>query len=250
MIRTLSVCAGVALATSVASATFLGIELRTDPIVNASATSTINDGQQYHVLRMFAVFDSADEVLSVGQPDDITGFGVQASGGAFFQTPGPFGADTAPNSGFFAIPGAETLPYDTFVSLGITDSSGGDSTLLDGDFGFEDLSAGDSLDDFIRGGWANSDPTNTQGETIPSGGAFETFLGQFTITGMSSAILPGGPAMLVENNALDGELTVFVQIPGGGVTPFTVNFTSVPTPGATALFGIAGLTFSRRRRSA
>jgi len=251
MIRALTVFAGAVALTGVASAEFVGVELRTDAALDAAAASTL--GAPHRVIRMYAVFDSAASVLVAGQTGGSMGFGLadgfKANGAAFFQET-VLGGDTAPNSGLFGF--EASVQFDTYVSLNKVVADGGDATSLDPDFGFMDTDA-DTRDDFVAGGWFNGNPGNTQGEAVlnPMTSNFEIFLGQFTVSNIPDGFeTPSGPSMTIDS-LFEGELSIFEGIEGGGVEARTVTFREgvIPTPGAAVLMGLGGIAALRSRRS-
>lgn len=254
MIRKLSILAGLAVATGVASAAFTGLQLRTDPTWNAAATAAINDTNSYRVVRMYAQFSNTnDAVVSVGQTG-AGAFHLANNLSTFFQAVG--GTNTSPNSGLFGpLP---SVQWDTYVSVGRITNDSGDSTSPDASFAFVDVLPG-AGQDTVNGGWFNSNPGNLQGRALQNGAIFETFLGQFTIKGLgfapptATSTLPsvavgGVDTATLANSILAGEISVFQSIQGGGILTHTVTLT-VPTPSGMALFGMVGLLGARRRRA-
>ena len=95
---------------------FLGVQLRTGPGLDVTATLLI--GQEAHVVRFYAVFDGNDPqnaVLAVFDTD-LQLIDPQAF---FHQFPPPEGADTPPDGDLF--PGFPTLRWDTYVGIGNLD---------------------------------------------------------------------------------------------------------------------------------
>ncbi|MEC9373035.1 MAG: hypothetical protein VYC34_04290 [Planctomycetota bacterium] len=238
---------GLAVAAN-ASATFVGAELRNDPAWDAAATAAIDDGNQYTVVRLYAIFDdnaAADRVVSVGQPDDPINGAFGLNGGGFFQS--PLVGDTAPAVGLFGIlPEAQ---WDSYISIGkLVDDS---ATTPDPDFDFVDQIASDGLEDTVKGGWFNINPANNQGNAQfnASMGAYETFLGQFTFRdGFAGGFGSSGVGSTIFNSDFVGEVTIFTGMPGQAPDRQVVSF-AIPAPGALALFGAAGLVGLRRRRA-
>ncbi len=250
MIRALTVFAGAVAVAGVASAEFVGVELRNDAALDAAATSAI--GAPHRVIRMFAVFDAPTEMLVAGQTGGSTGFGLapgfQSIGSGFFQET-VLGSDTAPSSGLFGF--SQAVQFDTYVSLNRVVADGGDTTSLDPDFSFVDTNA-DALDDFVEGGWFNSNPSNTQGEAIfnSSTNSYEVFLGQFTVANLPDGFqTPDAPSSLVES-LFEGQLSIFEDTGGELPTEHVVTFQegAIPTPGSAALMSLGGLAALRRRR--
>lgn len=257
MIRNLSVIGALALCAGAASAAFQGIDVREDKTFSAAAQALYPAGAR--TFNIYAVFDGNEAidlrntVLSAGQPDDVTGWGINTvnnPGATFFQTGAPFGGDTAPSSGFFMFDAS--LEFDTFVDIGLKDSAGGDATAPDPDFNLGT--------DTILGGWANGNPPTLQGDPTDNGGEFLTFLAQVTILDLAPGAQLGsslgkvGDVWQFATNVLSGSFLIFRQ--GdllGGEDPaieLPIEFVKVPAPGVVATFGVAGLMGLRRRRRA
>lgn len=246
MVRTLSAIAGVALAAGAASGAFLGVQLQTNASWNNAATTAINDGNQYRVVRMYAVFNSNDTVLSVGHNASTSGkFQLFQNNSAFYQS--PFGNNFSPNSGLFGV--APALQWDTFISVGRLTNDAGDATSADPQFGFADQLPG-AGQDTVNGGWFNSNPAGQQGQAQSiGGGQFATFLGQFTVKGQLATPTTSTIGSTIINETFFGNMVVFQGLPGGGTTEHVIQFVGVPAPGAAALLALAGLGAARRRRA-
>ena len=232
MIRALTLAAGLAAASS-AHAGFVGWDMRVDAAAT-SAAQGVAALAGATVYRMYAVFDDADNVV-------VNVFNANFSttnGSTLWQTPAPFGGSVAPNSGFFGFD--PTLQFDSFVTLNELSNTGSTTVTLDNDFAW-------SANGVAAGGWFNSSPPNLKGASVQNGSVWETLVGQFTVVGGTREI-PGptgngdgnwaGLAGITFNKGIG---TTTVQLADQGF---------IPTPGAMALFGLAGLTASRRRRSA
>ena len=240
MIRTLTIAAGLA-AAGVANATFVGGVMRVDATASADASALI--GSAHTVVDMFIAFDEADDILISMENVSFTGVAN------LYQD--AFGADHANgiNPAFFAP--FPQLPYDSYVGIGGPHYQGS---------GF----GGDVDPDFVwgatgveAGGWFATPNGNGDfaGTSSPNGGLFEVFAGRFTLEGDWTA--RGGSDVgdgfintdLFEGFLSDGRgATVnWVEQQGGDINVNRVDV-GVPAPGAAALFGLAGLTASRRRR--
>jgi hypothetical protein len=234
MIRALTLAAGLAAASS-AHAGFVGWDMRVDQAATDAAQGVAALAGST-VYRMYAVFDDADNVI-------VNVFNANFSttdGSTLWQTPAPFGSSVAPNAGFFGF--EPTLQFDSFVTLNQLSTPTGTTTVtLDNDFAW-------SGNGVAAGGWFNSSPPNLLGASVQNGSVWETLVGQFTVIGGGSREIPGpttngdgrwsGLAGITFNKGIG---TTTVQLADQGF---------IPTPGAMALFGIAGLTAARRRRSA
>ncbi len=266
MNRALITFAGLALSAGVASAEFVGITVREDknldPIAGDPNAAVPDDTRTFN---LYAVFDGGvnddvrNTVLSTGL-NDISIDQDLNPGATFFQET-MFGGDTAPSA---AIVGAfSEVAFDSFVTIGKKregdpnpDGSTGDNTSPDPDFG-----AGGFTPTGLTGGWFNANPPSLQGapEFNSDTGQYETILAQLSITGLDDGgILSSGPVDDLLSTIFDGQMSIFRQggegdppNPDGtipGAQEFVVTFTAVPTPGALALFGVAGLAAVRRRR--
>ncbi|TVQ29891.1 MAG: hypothetical protein EA376_14695 [Phycisphaeraceae bacterium] len=170
--------------------------------------------------------------------------------------------------------------YDSYYSdtsdLPDHDSAGGDTE-------FEFLTRGDqNLEDrpplqrfnWIKGGWFNSTPTNAQGAAQDLGdGSYGVFLAQLAVMDLAEGADIGSGGVAQPGYAFGSTFStwygdVFISGLTGGPIPGTgthdmVIFTNnpagiafanyiafdVPTPGALALFTLAGAAAARRRRS-
>jgi len=248
MIRTLTIAAGLAVTASSASAALTGFEVREDAAVNAAARAVAGVGTDARVLRMFAIFDGAGDVAGAGDGSNslvgVTNTAVGATtfslaSGSFFQQT-LVGTNFAPNPAFFG--GFPDLEFDSFLSIGSM-SNDTKTAVVAADFNWTSTS--------LTGSWfITPDP---QGNAVADGAAFSVFVGQFTITGAGA----GGSAVEVASATQGATTTGFSELLRGsimlgtalgGSTPAIINF--VPTPGALALFGFAGIAAARRRRNA
>ncbi len=251
MIRTLIVAAGLA-AAGTANAAFVGGVIRVDAAASAAASADI--GFAVTVTRMYMAFDEADDrLISIGN--------AEFHGVADLYQDVAFGADNVGgiNPAFFAFPGVNS-EYDSFTGIGgpnFTGSGFGDAN---------DPSFTWASDGVASGGWFTT-PNGAgvfpgSGPAGPSG-FFEVFAGQFTLVGDFT----GGGARgandvgngFINTNNGGGDLfqglfsngmgldVNWVEAAGDNLSVNRVEV-GVPAPGAAALFGLAGLTASRRRR--
>ncbi len=225
MIRTIAMAAGLAVGASAANAAFLGATIVEGDSAGASAVL----GQAATVLNIYAAFDGAGD----GQANTVvsTSFvNINLLSGTFYQD--AFGGVTPPNAAFFPL--APSLQYDSFGTIGAPDNSGPGAAIS------TEPGTGEGATNY-SGGWFNSNPPNGVGAASVDlgGGQFGTLLFQLTIIGGSEQ----GAQTITE--LISGSMSVFTQGDGVAVENF-VKF--VPTPGALALFGVAGLAATRRRR--
>ena len=135
-----------------------------------------------------------------------------------------FGGDTSLLINPALLPVFPSLAYDTYVTIGLTDSTGNALNVV-----------GDLFSNFVEtdnGSWFVT-PDDIQGGEVDG----RVLIGNFTIAGGSGDV------------ALDfGTFNVSLQ--GKDVDGATWNALSVglPAPGAIALLGVAGLVARRRRK--
>ncbi len=222
--KTLSVLAGVGaplVLTAQASAGFLGIKVVSKP--NAFGLLACN---------VYAEFDRPGQDFMeavAGTPN--APLLVQVLGGGTFYNHA-FGGNTAPNAALIAV--FPSLAFDSFVTIGakVTSPAFPDATVQS--VGLPQI-AGTTFATSTEG-WAVT-PLDPQGDPFNSDyggpGNGQILIGQFTTT--------------LGFNSIAG--TFLVQYVSNGVFgQSVVSFFHVPTPGALALLGTAGLIGTRRRR--
>jgi hypothetical protein len=174
--------------------------------------TTLSDGSPIWVVQVFANFDDpTDRLLS------ITGASIFASQ-ALYQN--PFGSSIEPIGALLPI--FPDLAYDSYVTMNKESSlDAGPATALEPGSAFS--AAG------FTGGWF------TDGDAPQTTGSLSYLIAQLSIEDYS-------PSSFVF-----GTMTVAWKV-AGGAAQFTEDFFGFPAPGALALFGLAGLAGSRRRR--
>ncbi len=230
--KALSVLAGVAaplIMAGTADAGFVGIKV-------VGKIGNIPGAPNAIICNVFATFDrpGTDRFLSAagtpGSPMDI-----HVVGGTFYQN--AFGSDTAPNIAF--LPVFPSLAFDTFVTIGQKSFGTGQPpsppplllTLTPQWPGFQPSSlGGTNLGWAVTPADANSDPFNP----LFYLGNGQVLIGQFATTNGTG--IGGSFRILVQSNGLSTQLNV--------------SFFHVPSPGALALLGTAGLVGRGRRRRA
>ena len=230
MIRALTLAAGLAAASS-AHAGFVGWDMRVDVGATADAQALGGTLADATVYRMYAVFDTAgDQVLNVFDANFAT-----TDGSTLYQDAG--GTNVAPSD--FIVGIVPTARYDSFVTLNLLT----ENTTVSTDANFTFTSNGLTN----NSGWFNSNPPNELGLTIQNGDVWETLVGQFTVLGGTGAVV-AGPTANVDGRWFGAASISYNDATGATIQEFQAGF--IPTPGAMALFGLAGLTAARRRRSA
>jgi len=223
-IQTLTMLAAVAtplILTASASAGFLGIKTTSKP--NPYGLLVVN---------VYAIFDrpdpgdgSGDHMIAVaGSP--YAPLNIQVIGGTFYNS--PFGGDQAPNAAFFPV--FPSLEFDTFVTIGKKTSDGDTLTITPG---FPVGITGSSLST-TGSGWAVI-PTAPQGDPFDAKNSFpgngQVLIGQFSTA---------------DGTAISG--TMLIRYVSNGKSGSTMVSFGIPTPGALAMLGVAGLIGTRRRR--
>jgi uncharacterized protein (TIGR03382 family) len=162
--------------------------------------------------RVDAVYGDGTNVLSIG-----------VTGGNFVQN--IYGGNTSMDINPAFLPLFPSLAYDSFVTIGLTDSAG--NALNNIGIDFTGFAAGGALST-DNGTWFVT-PDDAQGNE--SGG--RVLLGRFTIDG----------------GALEGSINLQGRDSSGTVwNADGISFSTIPAPGALALLGLAGLAVRRRRK--
>jgi len=234
-------CAGAA------HAAFVNAEIRVEEALSAQASAAA--GTDLTVTRLYFRFDEADDILNrIGNVQLSTAFA--AEGATLFQETlfgNPVNTSAQQNAGAWgAIP---TLEFDSYVGIGGPDDNfGSGSDTLDPDFAF--------TSDGVVGGWfdipgMDGSRQGLAGDGDMVEGLWEVFGGQFTINGdfTDSARSPdarSGALFLTE--LFRGTLDIGWIDQAGGPEIVEAGLVFLPAPGAAALFGVAGLAATRRRR--
>ncbi len=203
----------------------------------------INDDQSPNpllfVTNIYVRFTDADDrLLNIGFSQ------MNSQNGDFFQH--FFGDDGPPSEDLIingippiGIPPQKSLAFDTFVTIGLKNDNElggepnfpGDTTGFDFDF---DMGANK-----IVGGWFAS-PDSGQGNAdlwgLNPDGSYWILVAQLTVEAKPGA-------------GVEGEFRVFwKEDPDAGEQSNLAFFKNIPSPGALALLGLAGLVGARRRR--
>ncbi len=187
-----------------------------------------DDGTENPLLFVTNVFvrfsEMDDRLLNIG----FANINVKKPGAEFFQHPA--GGNTAPTN--FLIGIFPSLAFDTFVTIGLKSHDGEDTTSGDPDFNM-------GLDR-ITGGWFHAvDAGQGDASSYPQNpdGNFWILIAQLTVDAN-------------DDNGVVGNMLVFWQeaVGQGEQNNFGSFDNQVPSPGALALLGLAGLVGARRRR--
>jgi len=222
--KTLAMLAGVGaplIATASAPAGFLGITV----VGKANEFGLI-------VCNVYANFDTPGDIFQAVAGTDAAPMLIQVEGGGNFYNHA-FGTDRAPGSALIAA--FPILAYDTFVTIGIKQTGVVDDALVITP-GFPVGITGTSLST-NESGWAVT-PIDPQGDPF----------NQNYVAGNGSILI--GQFSTADGTGISGTMLVqYVPFGGDGqAVQSIVSFFHVPTPGALALLGTAGLIGARRRR--
>jgi len=263
MIRTIAAAAGLAVAASGASAAFVGGG-------TYSFGATLSDGTNVLVNRMFLAYDgeggansptdgavnifsasfssnNGEQLLQVGIPD---GFG------------GTNDIDHAGQRPAGVLGSGSDIEVESFVSIGNLAAS--PTSQLDPSFGWTNtgvvagagwLTGNPSAEEHFAAAPGSGPITAVASSVVPAGlpsGFLFQFIGQFTIiVGAEGASadpsFTGVGNGFIASNSFSGSLGLTSLGEGAAFTDVLIQ--RIPTPGALALFGVAGLTAVRRRRS-
>ncbi len=226
--RTLAVLAGVAtplIATTSASAGFTGIKVTGKP--NELGLLVCN---------VYAIFDRPGEdfMLAVaGTPNNP--LDIHVNGGTFYQS--PFGTDLAPLGAL--ITPFPSLAYDTFVTIGVKQ------------VGPSPGNPGQPVNNTVlTAGWPGFGPSALQGTNlawfvIPSAPQADPFDPVNSFPGNGQILI--GQFSTANGTSIEG--TMLLQYISNDVQTISVEtFFHVPSPGALAMMGAAGLIGARGRR--
>ena len=149
-------------------------------------TRTVADGasDQYRVVRAYAHFDSAADVLLNVFDASLT---LESGGVAIPGFLQAFDPDLEAVESYRPMgwtPGTEAWTYDSFVTIGAEQGAMSNGTVLDP--GFDDSGAATGLGFGGTSGWYNLPPTNGHGT---AGADLRVLVGQFVVP--SSAFVPG-----------------------------------------------------------
>lgn len=246
MVRSLSLAAGLGVCAASASAAFVGGTAFSDSTWNAAASAAL--GQQAHVFRMYAAFDSAgDRLLSVYDAN------FDAIQGTLFQS--AFGGDTAGNINPAFFPVFPEVQWDSYVSVGALNQPS--TTATDPNFMWTTTGVTNNT------GWFNNNPPGGEGTAqspavgdssgLLPGGMFYTFIGQFTLVGVETPEdlwidMPEVGQGVFLSDGFIGSLSLSYDTGPGTGAILVDGVEIIPAPGAAALLGLAGLTAARRRR--
>ena len=218
-----------------AAAGLIGAGLRFNEQATLDARALGGALADAQVYELFFAFDTSDDVvLSIFD----TSIGT-TNGSVLYQDPG--GTDLPPTD--FVVGLAPTARYDSFVTLNLLTEN--TTVATDSEFAF--------TSDGVVGGWFNTSPPNELGATTLNAaeGWWETIAGRFTLESVETSGFWIGDGGLAFNQGAGTVTTILSTwssgIPGGGLAS-PIEPYPIPTPGAAAILGLAGLSAARRRR--
>ena len=213
-----------------------------DPAGNAilgieKKIAVLDPGDTLFITNIYVRFSEANDILTgIGAAQMFT-----KNGSKFHQFAPPFGTDTAPADGFILV--FPALANDSYVTIGLKTVPDGftDLTSLDPDWqalGFNSAQFGPGS---AVGGWSANPAIGQQGHAdftpLNPDGTYWVLIAQLTVTAKPDA-------------GVLGDMLVFWQEDDGGASlnnPGSFD-NQIPSPGALALLGLAGLVGARRRR--
>ena len=216
--------AAAAAITMGAQADITGIELR--PYEGAGWAANGYAGLDTY--RLYLIFDSPDDQLNAifGNADNPLSWNTDAPDGFFNSA--AFNSLTAPLD--LTSAGIWANQWDTYVTID-TDQNDGDATALSPGFAAE---VGDLNGNFSTTNASYFVTVADLPQGLADGG--EVLIGQITVASTA------GPGMTEVSGVVHAQLAGGAQFTG-------LEFSSIiPTPGALALLGLAGLAGTRRRR--
>ncbi len=224
-VRTLAVLAGVSAPLILAGSSEAGF-------VGITTTSKPNDFGLL-VVNVYAIFDRpGQDFMEVVAGTPNTPLRIEVIGGTFYNTPN-FGTDQAPTT--FLIGLFPSLAFDTFLTIGVkaVGTSGQPKDNLTIAPGFPNLTG--SVIQTITSGYGLTPLT-------PARDPFD------------AAYFPGNGHILIgqfatsNGSAISGTFLIQYTSNGNQFQQTVVSWVHVPSPGALALLGTAGMIGARRRR--
>ena len=242
------IAATIGLMTSGAAADITGVALR-----GYQVSAQDFDGSIVNAWVVDMYLKAETENDTVLNAYDLRGSNGPSAAGALMNSLGSDVAYYQSQTGSGWLPNEQGAPFttdallmaDSFVSIGARNADG--STAINGGGGVWQMGGnGTQLDPSFGGnnadapganvGWYNSSPPSGIGRSMSLdtlNGDFGVFIGRFAVEGTQSFDLEGWISVTWND--------------GVGSTPEQAQF-FIPTPGAFALLGMAGLTTCRRRR--
>jgi hypothetical protein len=188
----------------------------------------VDNGDGTWTARIFATFSAATDELDAvfGDADDM--LSITSNGAGFYQN--ALGGPTSLNINPALIPLFPSLALDSWVTIGLEDSTGNAMLNIGIDWtGFE--GGGDITSS--NGSWFAT-PVDPQ---VLAGADLRVMVGQFTLMGTDSTI-----SGVLNLQGKQGDFETF-QARGQ-----EFSYSMIPAPGALALLGIVGIASRRRRK--
>jgi hypothetical protein len=187
----------------------------------------VDNGDGTWTAQIFANFDAASDELDAVFGDAQNGLLIETSS-SFYQN--ALGGNTSASINPALIPLFPSLALDSWVTIGLEDSTG--NAMLNIGIDFSDFEAGGSIAS-DNGSWFAT-PDDPQ---VLAGADLRVMVGQFTMFGLDSNV-----SGILNLQGKSGDFVTFQA------RDQAFDFSMVPAPGALALLGLAGFASRRRRK--
>ena len=221
-----------ALGLAVATSASAGMTGNAYEVGYAWSGSTFGGSTSGYVVDLYLEFTSSSDILL-----NVYNFNDSNTGASYYQA--LTAAGWAPNLQAGPFETDDAKAFDSFIAIGgvVADDGAGNPTQMAGNGVAVDPNFGGNTaaGPLANAGWYNGNPNNPIGT---AGSELLVFMGRFSIEGSDGFSMIGSEGWATFNEGIGTP---------GQQAAFSIGH--IPTPGALALLGIAGLTGGRRRRN-